>query len=143
MSITMFVAGVLYSLDEKWRGVGNSRSFEDILRGDINGKKGVSLIRTWMKLCEENALGEFSKEFDFDPLYGTSTTLQLALARAASCGWIRQGGTDTFYHVDVFTPSLVKVYLKRFNISPELVQSAANKLNTLLAEQEEALKPPT
>lgn len=140
MKIVAFVVAVLYSLEDKWRGIGLSASFEYI----VSRSKYTSLHSAWFKLYKEGLLGEFLADFsDFDPLFGTSATLNRILAKAFSYGWIRLGGTDLCYHLDVLKPDEILRFLKMYDIQVETVEKTAVRLNALLDEQEKAATPPT
>jgi hypothetical protein len=135
----IFVASVLYSIEEKWLGVGFSQSFEDILRGS----EGVNLHLAWQKLKNEGLLGEFADNFYFDTLYGTSNLTEVLERVSGLYGLIRLGGSDLSYHLDEVSQSTIKSLLEEEMIPIELVQKVAARLNELLDEQTILAESPT
>lgn len=135
----IFVVSVLYSIEEKWRGIGLSQSFEDILRG----RKGVNLHRAWYKLKTGGLLEEFSRNFYYDPLFEQSNLAEMLGEIASPYGLVRLGGSDLSYHLDEVSPETIKHLLEENNISVELVQRTSAHLNRLLNEQAARAQSPT
>ena len=135
----IFTVAVLYSLDEKWRGIATSRSFDDILEN----RCGVNLHRAWLSLKREGLLGEFSDWFCYDPLYGGSNLRDILRVAQIRYLLIRLGGSDLSYHLDEVSPQAIEQLLRRENISPELVKQVSARLNFLLDEQATLVKSPT
>jgi len=135
----IFVTAVLYSMEEKWRGLDSSQSFEDILRN----RHGLSLHRAWLKLKEEGRLGVFTNQFWFANSGGTSVLCEIVARAYTSHGLIRVDGDSFRYHLDEITPRTLELLLRQEDIAPELVQRVAARLNELLNEQAtKANKPP-
>jgi hypothetical protein len=128
----IFAIAILYSLEEKWRGIGSSRSFENLL----NGQRDASLHLAWLKLKKEGLLGEFSDEFYFDVLYGDSNLTEMLRKAQVRYLLVRLDGSEFAYHVDRVGPREISRFLRQENISAELVQNAAARLNKILGEQE-------
>ncbi len=120
-----FVVAVLYSLPEKWRGVGRSFSFEDVQD---------RLHLAWHRLYQEGLLGEFGESFSFDALCG-SDSLGQALRTAAVDGLIRIGGSDMAYHVDVLKPDQIDRMLESCVIDRSAVTTAVKRLEAILEEK--------
>lgn len=132
----IFTVAVLYSLEERWRGVGSSKSFEKILK---NWPR-TDLHKAWNQLKAEGLLGEFSEEFTYDPLYGL-TNLELCLSQVSRYLLIRMDGADFCYHIDVLDDVAIAVLLERNNVDPTHVDRAASRLNALLQEFEDNDSP--
>ncbi len=129
----VFIVAVLYSLDDKWRGIGSSNSFEKILFGT----HGPNIHSAWKQIVDSGILGEFGKDFDFDPLYSGSNlshTIQMAVN---PYGLIRLGGSDLSYHVDLLSEFEIENLLDENDIDEDFVDEVAFRLSSLL-EQEEA-----
>ena len=134
----IFVIAVLYSMEERWRGLESSQSFEDILRN----RHGISLHRAWLRLKEEGLLGEFTNQFWFANSGGTSVLWVIVGQAFALHHLIRMDGRGG-YHLDEATPHTIEVLLRQVEIPIELVQKVATRLNQLLNEQtSNALKSP-
>ena len=127
----IFVTAVLYSIEEKWQGIGFSQSFEDILRG----REGVNLHRAWYKLKMEGLLGKFSKDFYYDHLFEVSNLVAMLEDVSGLYGLIRLGGSDLSYHLDEVSQNTINLLLEQNMIPAELVQKVATRLNELLDEQ--------
>jgi len=126
----IFVTAVLYSMEEKWRGLGFSQSFGDILKN----RHDVNLHMAWLKLKEEGLLDEFSDQFWFCKSRGTSVLWEMVNRAFFSHYLIRMDG-DGEYHLDEVTPRTVELLLRQVEISTESVQQVATRLNELLNEQ--------
>jgi hypothetical protein len=133
----VFVIAVLYSLKEKWRGIGFSESFENTLRG----RCGVNIHTAWLRLKKDGILGEYGNEFQFDTLYEVSNLSEI-LSDAVGSGLVRLGGSDLCYHLDHVSPEVLKILTERQNISGEMSSAVAQRLNELLEEQERSTRTP-
>ncbi len=127
-----FVLAVLYNLEEKWRGIGASSSFDDIL----NNRFKVNLHSAFLKLKHEDLLGEFSDIFYLNHLYMTSNLTEI-LSRLTFNKSVRLDGDLYQYHLDQLrTEFIMDKLLPIANIPKELVLKASKRLNELLNEQE-------
>jgi hypothetical protein len=137
--VLIFVVAVLYSMDEKWRGMGTSRVFDDMLEN----RHGVNLHTAWLKLKREGLLGEFSDQFYFNTLYGASNLSDILCQAYVRYMLIRLDGNGFSYHLDQISPEAIGHLLRRENISLKLVKQVSARLNILLDEQAALVASPT
>ncbi len=128
----VFVVAVLYSIDEKWRGIRFSQSFEDILKN----RSGVNLQAAWQSLKEEGFLCQFADDFKFDFLHGRSNLGEIVAEAYLPYSLIRLDSTNFAYHLDFITERTINVLLEKEKFPIEIIRVIATRLNKILEEQE-------
>lgn len=128
----IFVVAVLHSLPEKWRGIGRSQAFEEILRA----RKGVNLHTAWFLLQEEGLTGEFFPDFVLHPLYERSN-LDQVLAQGVRHLLVRPG-----WHLDLLDEESQERMMRNEGIPNDAVMLASARLNEILEEQEAESRSP-
>lgn len=124
------VTGMLYLLPEAWRGVGNSDSFDRMLRQAHH----PSLHAAFKRMHDEGLLEGVYENFEFDPLYGMSN-IGTILAEAWCDMLVKIGGHPIRYHIDELQPEEVRRILKGARVDEGTVRCAAQRLLEILEEQ--------
>ena len=106
-----FVVSVLYSMEEKWR-----ENFDALTRTN----QTVNLHRAFYHLHKQGLLGEFSRDFSFDPLYGKCETLENALSLAYSYNLIGMDGTYFYYHLDQILHRALPIFMRQNGFDTEI-----------------------
>lgn len=127
----IFLIAVLYRLPEGLRGIGQSESFDTILKRSCR----PNLHEVLNTLHNEGLLGEFGREFEFDPLYGVSN-VDRCLMSAQRDMLMRVDGTTFSYHLDVLETAEIGHMLARSGIPADLVSRASERLNELMGVRE-------
>ena len=133
----VFTIAVLYAMDEKWKGIGESDSFQHIL----DNTNWVNIDNAWFVLSKERLLDEF--EMDYLMHRGNYFNLVLRYLSDPVDGLVRQDGDDFCYHLDIAEPAVIKYLLEHCGIRIGLVEKAATRLNQLLQQEEDIIKSST
>ena len=133
----VFTVAVLYSMNEKWRGIGESDSFQRIL----DNTNWVNIDNAWSVLSREKLLGEF--EMDYLMHRGNYFNLVLRHLSDPIGGLVRQDDDNFCYHLDIAEAVTIQYLSEHCGIRIGLVEKAATRLNQLLQQEEDIIKSST